>query len=60
MLRVRFLKSKKFLSVPNIYWTSFIFASPANEKQNFSKCYKTRHPKDDEKGYVFPKPILRK
>jgi len=47
-------------SVPDIYWTSFIFASPANEKQNFSKCYKTRYPKEDEKGYVFPKPILRK
>jgi len=60
MPRAHFLKSKKLLSVPNIYWTSFIFASPANEKQNFSKCYKTRYPKDNEKGYVFPKPILRK
>jgi hypothetical protein len=60
MPRARFLKLKKLLSVPNIYWASFIFASPANEKQNFSKRCKTRYPKDDEKGYVFPKPILRK
>jgi hypothetical protein len=39
--------------------TSFILASPANKKQNFSKCYEASYPKSNKEGFILPKPVLR-